>query len=212
MIYIDQSDKLKQAIDKLKDKSYLHDLVRSIGGQDEVSGKEILGNLAQESFQISGKDTVTLELKFDTAGMGSMRDQTILASLLAKAIDQCSTKSVSHSVQSCYSVPSKIKATYRQLRDDLGQQAAMKSCSGIEVDGKPFTWKDAKLKGFTLNVSMTKDLQGFDSKIIEKQKQQLSKQLAKNIAFHIDNVLNDMSMDRTIKVDHEATGYAMGAS
>lgn len=210
MIYIDQSQELRQAMEKLKKKPHFQHTVRSFESKGLTNGEGLLKSLSSQSFQISGKDTVKLELDIDVSRVGRIRDQVILASILAKSMDDGNTRSVSHSIQSRYSAPPNIEDEYKRLAPEIGQKAAMKACTSINHDGKPFSWKDAEFKGFSIQTSMKKGLQGFDSKIIAAQKTQLSRQLTKNLAFHIDNTLEELSVKGEPSVKNPSSEHTVG--
>tara|TARA_Y100001934_G_C12146023_1_gene674942 strand:- start:123 stop:743 length:621 start_codon:yes stop_codon:yes gene_type:complete len=184
MIYIEQSEKLLQAFEKLKESNTIR-----AGNVSSLNGNMIIDERSFVKTALLDKDKIKVGLEISFEGLAGKKEKTIFACIINKAMKECQTKSVSHSISSCYSAPTKIESLYKYLKPKLGQQKAMQECVGINVEGKPFSWRDARLMGFVAEISITKELNGFDIRQIEGQKSQLSNQLSKLLSYHIDNTL-----------------------
>jgi len=205
MIYIEQSQKLNSALENLANKETIKKtLEKTVENSRESYGKGIIEELGEVDTTISGTDKIRVSLSIDLSEIPQLKDRTVLACLASKSMTNCASKSITSDITSKYIAPRKIESAFRQLRPRVGQTDAMKECTKIDVDGKPFSWRDAKLSGFSLAISTTKELHSFDSKQISKQKDLLTAQLKKNLAFHIDNTLEDMGITQNFAVKPNA--------
>ncbi len=210
MIYIEQSEKLLKAFEKLMRSSH-RDLLRRQVESKFGDGNEMVDKYGKEKFAILDQDKIKVELSMDFSCLRTIKEQTVLASIISKAMSDCRTKSVKANIQSCYVAPSKIENIYKHLKLKTNQDSAMQACTDVEIDGKKFTWRDAELKGFELSISMTRELNGFDLKKIESQKNKLFSQLKKNLGYNLDNALRNLQKNEVTRDKEVSENLSIGS-
>jgi hypothetical protein len=189
MIFLNQIEKLKDAFEKISRKDYFLDAICEFDKGDGI-GKNIFEYRSEDTFLIKGKDKVSLSVSVDLSKITDIKKRAVLATFLAHSLDNIKSKNVSAEITSNYSVPRRIENIFNHIKPKYGQARAMKECVGVDFEGeRPFSWGDAKLKGFTLNVELTQNLHSFDSKQIDRQKSQMLRDLHKNICYHLEQSL-----------------------
>lgn len=186
MITLNQTEKLFQAFSSLSEKKDFKDTLIRVAGGSNLGN--VITSLPSERLFLNDDDfKIRLETNTLLSSLGEKKDRVILASFLAKAIQNINTRSVTAKIESVYQVPTKIQRAFNYLEKTVGQDKAMRICQNMDIgEGKTFKWSEAKLLDFSFRVSYSQDALNFNPSQVIKQKEKMIKDLKLNIAYHVD--------------------------